>query len=69
MGMIGLAFIPLIAWLWDKEPTFIFFSLALFLFLVIRTVAGFTREMIKTTDKKSLIFDRDYHFWQTKKKR
>jgi glycerol-3-phosphate acyltransferase PlsY len=69
LGMIGLAFIPLIAWLFDKEPTVIFYSLALFLFLVARTVSGFTREMIKSTDKKGLIFDRDYHFWQTKKKR
>jgi glycerol-3-phosphate acyltransferase PlsY len=69
VGIIGIAFIPLIAWLFDKEPTLVFYSLALFLFLVARTVTSFTREMIKTTDKKSLIFDRDYHFWQTKKKR
>jgi glycerol-3-phosphate acyltransferase PlsY len=69
VGIIGIAFIPLIAWLFDKEPTLVFYSLALFLFLVARTVTSFIREMIKTTDKKSLIFDRDYHFWQTKKKR
>jgi glycerol-3-phosphate acyltransferase PlsY len=69
VGIIGIAFIPLIAWLFDKEPTLVFYSLALFLFLVARTVTSFAREMIKTTDKKSLIFDRDYHFWQTKKKR
>lgn len=69
LGMVGIACMPLITWLFDGEPVFIFFSLALFLFLVIRTVSGFTREMIRTTDKKSLIFDRDYHFWQTRKRK
>jgi len=69
LGMIGLAFIPLFAWLFDKESTLIFYSLALFLFLVIRTVSGFRRELAKAGDKKGLIFDRDYHFWQTKKNR
>jgi glycerol-3-phosphate acyltransferase PlsY len=68
LGMIGLAFIPLIAWLFDKDPILIFYPLALFLFLVIRTVSGFAREMTKTTDKKGLIFDRDYHFWQTRRR-
>ena len=67
LGIIGIAFIPLIAWLFDKEPTLIFYSLALFLFLVVRTLAGLRGEMAKAGGKKSLIFDRDYHFWQTKK--
>jgi len=69
LGIIGIAFMPLIAWLFDKEPTLIFYCLALFLFLVGRTVTGFTKEMIKTADKKGLIFDRDYHFWQTRKRK
>jgi glycerol-3-phosphate acyltransferase PlsY len=69
LGMIGIAFIPLIAWLFDKEPILVFYSLALFLFLVVRTVSGLKKEMIKTGDKKNLIFDRDHHFWQTKKSR
>jgi glycerol-3-phosphate acyltransferase PlsY len=68
LGMIGLAFIPLIAWLFDKPSTLIFYSLALFLFLVIHTLVGLRGEMAKAGDnKKSLIFDREYHFWQTKK--
>jgi glycerol-3-phosphate acyltransferase PlsY len=67
LGMIGIAFIPLIAWLFDKEPLLVFYPLALFLFLVIRTLAGLKGEMAKTGGKKSLIFDRGYHFWQTKK--
>ena len=67
LGMIGIAFIPLIAWLFDKEPLLVFFSLALFLFLAIRTLAGLKGEMAKAGSKKGLIFDRDHHFWQTKK--
>jgi glycerol-3-phosphate acyltransferase PlsY len=69
LGMIGLAFIPLIAWLFDKPDILVFYSLALFLFLVIRTLVGFKGEMAKAGGKKKLIFDRDYHFWQTKKNR
>lgn len=69
LGMIGLAFIPLIAWLFDKDLIFVFFSLVLFLFLVIRTLVGLKGELAKAGEKKGLIFDRDYHFWQTKKNR
>jgi glycerol-3-phosphate acyltransferase PlsY len=69
LGMIGLAFIPLIAWLFDEEPALVLYSLALILFLVIRTLTGLKGELAKTGDKRSLIFDRDYHFWQTKKAR
>jgi glycerol-3-phosphate acyltransferase PlsY len=67
LGMIGIAFIPLIAWLFDKPSLLVFYSLALFLFLVIRTLAGLKGEMARAGGKKGLIFDRDYHFWQTKK--
>lgn len=67
VGIIGIALMPLIIWLFHEPFTLIAYSLALFLFLVIRTVAGFTREFAKAGDKKSLIFDRDHHFWQTKK--
>ena len=69
LGIIGIAFIPLIAWLFDKELIFVFYSLALFLFLVIRTLVGLKGELAKAGEKKGLIFDRDYHFWQTKKNR
>lgn len=69
LGIIGIAFIPLIAWLFDKELIFVFFSLVLFLFLVIRALVGLKGELAKAGEKKGLIFDRDYHFWQTKKNR
>jgi glycerol-3-phosphate acyltransferase PlsY len=69
LGIIGMAFVPLVTWLFDKEPTLIFYSLALFLFLAIRTLAGLRGEMAKAGGKNGLIFDRDYHFWQTRKRR
>jgi glycerol-3-phosphate acyltransferase PlsY len=69
LGMIGLAFIPLIAWRFQETDIFIFYSLALFFFLVIRTLAGLSGEMAQAGGKKNLIFDRDYHFWQTKKEK
>jgi glycerol-3-phosphate acyltransferase PlsY len=69
LGMIGIAFIPLIAWLFDKELLLVFYPLALFLFLAIRTLAGLKGEMAKAGGKKGLIVDREYHFWQTRKAR
>ena len=68
LGAIGLAFIPLIAWLFDKPSTLVFYSLAIFLFLVIYTAMGLKGELARVGEKKGHIFDRDYHFWQTKKK-
>ena len=67
LGMIGLAFIPLIAWLFDKPSLLIFYPLALIVFLAIRTLVGIKGEIAKAGGKKRIIFDRDYHFWQTKK--
>ena len=69
LGIIGIAFMPLIIWLFNKPAILVFYSLALFLFLAIRTLVGLRGELAKAGDKKSLIFDREYHFWQTKKKR
>jgi glycerol-3-phosphate acyltransferase PlsY len=67
LGMIGLAFIPLIAWLFDKPLVLVFYPLALIIFLAIRTLAGLKGDLAKAGEKKGFIFDREYHFWQTKK--
>lgn len=69
VGIIGIALVPLIAWLFHEPFILIAYSLGLFLFLVIVTLPSFIREMRKAGNKKSLIFDREFHFWQTKKKR
>jgi len=67
LGMIGLAFVPLIAWLFGREPTLVFYSLALFLFLAIYTLVGLKGELARAGEKKNVVFDKEYHFWQTKK--
>jgi acyl phosphate:glycerol-3-phosphate acyltransferase len=67
LGMVGLAFIPLTAWYFGKPAEYIFYPLALVLFLAIYTIAGLKKEMARTGHKTGLIIDRKYNFWQTKK--
>ena len=67
-GMVGLAFIPLIAWLFHKEPIYIYYPLFLILFLAGCTLIGLKGEMARAGGKKNLVVDKDYNFWQTKKK-
>jgi hypothetical protein len=57
----------LIIWQFDGSVILIVYSLALSLFLLARSLAGTREAMTNIKDKKGLIFDRDYHFWQTKK--
>jgi glycerol-3-phosphate acyltransferase PlsY len=66
-SLVGLVFIPLGAWLFDKSLFNIVYPLALLLFLVVRTLVDLKGEMARTGGKTNLIVDRDYHFWQTKK--
>ncbi len=68
LGIIGIAAIPLISWLFQEPSVLVFYSLALFLFLAVRTLVGLRGELARSGDKKGLIFDRGYHFWQTRKK-
>jgi acyl phosphate:glycerol-3-phosphate acyltransferase len=67
LGMIGLAFIPLVAWFFDKPLEYIYYPLALVLFLAVYIIAGLKKEIIRTGHKTGLIIDSKYHFWQTKK--
>ncbi len=67
LGMIGLACIPLVAWFFGKDIINIYYSLFLILFLVIYTLIGLKGEMARSADKKDLIVDKKYNFWQTKK--
>jgi glycerol-3-phosphate acyltransferase PlsY len=68
LGMVGLAFIPLIAWLFHKDPIYIYYPLFLILFLAGYTLIGLKGEMTRAGEKKNLIVDKKYNFWQTKKK-
>jgi glycerol-3-phosphate acyltransferase PlsY len=67
LGMIGLACIPLIAWLFHKPAEYIYYPLFLILFLAAYTLIGFRAELARGGEKKGLIVDKKYTFWQTKK--
>lgn len=67
LGMIGLACIPMIAWLFDKPLEYIYYSLFLILFLAGYTLIGLKGELARGGEKKGLIVDKKYTFWQTKK--
>lgn len=67
LGMIGLALIPLIAWLFGKPPVYIYYPLFLILFLAAYTLIGLRKELARGGERKGLIVDRKYNFWQTKK--
>jgi glycerol-3-phosphate acyltransferase PlsY len=67
-GMVGLAFIPLIAWLFHKDLMYIYYPLFLIIFLAGYTLIGLKGEMARAGEKKNLVVDKDYNFWQTKKK-
>jgi len=64
---VGLLFLPLIVWQLNGSGMLIGYSLVLPLFLGLRSLPGSRAATTNTGDKKSLIFDREYHFWQTKK--
>lgn len=65
---IGLALLPLTIWQFNGSGMLITYSIALSLFLSIRSLTDFRRAVANTDKRKSLIFDRAYHFWQAKKK-
>ena len=67
--VVGLALLPLIIWQFNGSGMLIAYSLALFLFLAIRSLPSFREAVANTGDKRGLIFDRDYYFWQTRKDR
>ena len=67
LGMIGLACIPLIAWLFHKDVIYIYYPLFLILFLAAYTVIGLKGEMARAGENKGLVVDKKYNFWQTRK--
>src|SRR4030042_4728644 len=67
LGLIGLACIPLIAWLFHKPAEVIYYPLALIVFLIVYTLIGLKGEVARRGEKNNLIMDRKYNFWQTKK--
>ena len=65
---IALVFLPIIIWRLDGSLMLISYSIAITIFLLIISFAGIRQATTDSRQKKNLIFDRDYHFWQAKKK-
>ncbi len=69
LGMgVGLAFLPLIIWWFGGEVSLIIYSLALSLFLGLRNILTFKRELATAGDKKGLIVDKQFTPWQRRRK-
>jgi len=65
----GLAFLPLIIWLANGSGILIIYTLALSAFLAIRySLAALKRAKGSADIKKGLIFNKEYHFWQARKR-
>jgi len=65
---IGLSLLPLIIWQFGESGMLITYSLLLPLFCSVKPLIGLRRATVGLGSRKGLIFDREYHFWQTKKK-
>jgi len=66
---VGLVILPLIIWLFGGEISLVLYPLALALFLGLRNILTFKREMTTAEGRKSLIIDRKFTPWQTKRKK
>ena len=66
---VGLVVLPLIIWLFGGEISLVLYPLALALFLALRNILTFKRELATAEGRRSLIIDRKFTPWQTKKKK
>jgi glycerol-3-phosphate acyltransferase PlsY len=64
----GLALLPLIIWQINGSGLLIVYSLALAFFLGVRALLDLRKTMLASDTKKGLIFDKQYHFWQSRKR-
>ena len=65
---VGLGFLPLIMWQFNEPGILIAYPLALSVFLGIRYITEHKRDLVSAGSRKGLIFNREYHFWQARKK-
>ncbi len=65
--IVGLAFLPLIIWQFGGSGILVTYSLVLPLFYGVRSLAQSKRAAVGIGSRKGFIFDREYHFWQSKK--
>jgi glycerol-3-phosphate acyltransferase PlsY len=64
---VGLAVLPLIIWQINGSVMLIVYSILLSLFLCVRSLPSTKEALASATNRKNLIFDREYHFWQSRK--
>jgi glycerol-3-phosphate acyltransferase PlsY len=69
LALCALVFTPLLAWLFNRnlDMIYIYYPLALLLFIGIYTLIGLKRELANADIRRNLLIDRDYNPWQTKK--
>jgi glycerol-3-phosphate acyltransferase PlsY len=69
LALFALVLTPLFAWLLDRDLNmiYIYYPLAILLFIGIYTLIGLKAELAKTGTRKNIFIDRDYSPWQTKK--
>jgi glycerol-3-phosphate acyltransferase PlsY len=64
---IGLLVLPVIIWQINGSWMLIVYSIAIFLFLCAKTLPSLIAAMSDIGDRKKLVIDQEYHFWQTRK--
>ncbi len=64
---VGLAFLPLIIWLFGGAGSLIIYSVALPLFCGIRGIPTFKKGLASVSSKKDLIIDKQFKPWQRRK--
>lgn len=64
---IGLAFLPLIIWLFGGELSLIVYSIALPLFCSLKMIPKLRKDVAGVGSKKDLIIDRQYKPWQKRR--
>jgi glycerol-3-phosphate acyltransferase PlsY len=68
-AIAGIIFQPPLIWAFGGELSVLLYSIALPVFCLLKTISRFRSDVAKAgTEKKGLIFDRDYTPWQTRKK-
>jgi glycerol-3-phosphate acyltransferase PlsY len=67
-AIFGFIFLPPLIWVFGGELSVILYSIALPVFCILKAVPRFQSDVDKADkEKKSLIFDREYTPWQTKR--
>lgn len=66
---VGFVFLPLLIWLFKGDLGLILYSVFLPLFLVLKNVPTFRRELTSNQWKQGFIIDRDFTPWQTKRRK